>query len=109
MLPPLPIRFLAPAHAHELAMAVRDAFESGRMHEAMELQQKANRVIEILLRCCHCSSRGTNIVAGLKAACRELQSLPAGYGRPATRSVTWSDEDEKQLLTELRALNFAPA
>jgi len=92
-----------------LFVAMRTDFELGRAAEAMELQRRANVVIEILLRCCHCDSRGTNIVAGLKAACRQLQGLPAGYGRAATRSVTWSSEDEAELLAELRAVGFQVA
>ena len=96
----------------QLFLKMRAAFESGAHTEALALQARANRVIDALLTHTRCDVRGTHIVAGIKAAMRELQQVEAaGFGRAATRSDTcpWTAKEEMALLSDLRALDFAIA
>ena len=72
-----------------------EAFRSGRIQEAMELQVQANRVIALLI--------SVGVLAGIKKML-DWRGIPVGPPRPPTAQLTAEGED--RLRAALEALDF---
>eukprot|EP00049_Salpingoeca_infusionum_P012078 m.214255 g.214255 ORF g.214255 m.214255 type:complete len:310 (-) comp15100_c4_seq2:337-1266(-) len=84
----------------KLAVRIYEAFQTGDIKTAMALQKDMNKTIEILIRHCKCSEKGTNIVAGIKCVYRRKYGLAVNYAKPAT-ALTFSEAEEEALMAEL--------
>jgi N-acetylneuraminate lyase len=87
-----------------LNCSLHAAFHSGDIQRAMELQDRLNVVIAELIRVCDCRSRGTNIIAGLKAVYRRrgINVGPVRSGAATELTV----EQEEGLMAFLAALGW---
>ena len=72
------------------------AFQEGRIQDAMKAQINANRVISVLIS-------GVGVLAGIKAMLR-WRGLPVGPPRPLNNRLT--EEDESRLRRAIKALDF---
>lgn len=73
------------------------AIDRGDVQRARQLQQQANKVIEILIRYCDCASRGYNISEGLKVMLT-WQGFQVGHQRQGKRI---SEEEAEKMRAEL--------
>ena len=76
-----------------LNCALHEAFHAGDIKAAMALQDKLNVVISELIRVCDCRSRGTNIIAGLKAVYRSRGINVGPVRASAATELTAAQED----------------
>lgn len=82
-------------HVHpKTYVRMQKAFDAGDLAKAKELQYFANANISKLIDVCDCASRGTNIVAGIKAILRH-KGFTVGYPRAqAATPLTGEQEDD---------------
>lgn len=80
------------------------AFKAGKVEDAAKMQEQLNAAIAKLIDSCDCNSRGTNIIAGLKAVYRS-RGLDVGPAREAAATAL-SAEAEKDLLDTLAGYSW---
>jgi N-acetylneuraminate lyase len=80
------------------------AFAAGDVAGAIKLQEQLNAVIAKLIAACDCASRGTNIIAGLKAVYR-ARGIDVGPAREAAATAL-APAAEADLLAFLEACEW---
>merc|ERR1711934_1217970 len=88
----------------KLNCAMHAAFKAGQVEEATKMQEQLNATIAKLINACDCNTRGTNIIAGLKAVYR-ARGFDVGPAREGAATAL-SAEAEKDLLDTLAGYSW---